>query len=32
MIGLTICLYALVRAHTSLAAIIAIGLALGFFN
>ena len=32
MIGLTICLYALVTAHTSLAAIIAIGLALGFFN
>ena len=32
LIGLTICLYALVTAHTSLAAIIAIGLALGFFN
>ena len=32
MIGLTICLYALVTAQTPLAAIIAIGLALGFFN
>ena len=32
LIGLTICLYALVTAHTSLVAIIAIGLALGFFN
>jgi MFS family permease len=32
MIGLTICLYALVTAQTPLAEIIAIGLALGFFN
>ena len=32
LIGLTICLYALVTAHTWLVAIIAIGLALGFFN
>jgi hypothetical protein len=32
MIGLTICLYALVTAQTPLAAIVAIGLALGFFN
>ena len=32
MIGLTICLYALVTPQTPLAAIIAIGLALGFFN
>jgi hypothetical protein len=32
MIGLTICLYVLVTAQTPLAEIIAIGLALGFFN
>ena len=32
MIGITICLYALVTAQTPLAEIIAIGLALGFFN